>query len=316
METAGVTNYFGGAISGAGGFTQSGVGVTVLTGTNSYTGPTLVSAGTLQLGAGGSTGTVGAGTTITVNSGATLALDFNGASNATPVTVFGTVTGVEAPGVTSVFSGVISGSGGFTQNGLGTTNLSGDNGYTGVTTLNSGTLILSGSINSNSGLVLGGGVLNFAPAGGAGAQAFNNTILNPGLATITNAIAGDTLNLGSVTRNVGGLLNISSLTGTTNLNNAVGASGIAGLRGGRRRRRHFRLYRRHAGCDRRPLHGHLRHHQLHLLRAGDADRQHHRQHPAVHGGRRRPGQQRVCDQLERFDEQRHGPPLRQWQRGH
>ena len=45
------TYSYGGVISGSGGFQQLGTGTTVLTGANSYQGPTFVSAGTLQAGA-------------------------------------------------------------------------------------------------------------------------------------------------------------------------------------------------------------------------------------------------------------------------
>jgi fibronectin-binding autotransporter adhesin len=47
---------FGGVISGAGAFGQLGTGTTVLTGASSYTGGTTISAGTLQLGNGGTSG--------------------------------------------------------------------------------------------------------------------------------------------------------------------------------------------------------------------------------------------------------------------
>lgn len=49
---------FGGVIAGAGSVTKTGVGTAVLSGANTYTGGTLISAGTLQVGNGGSTGVV------------------------------------------------------------------------------------------------------------------------------------------------------------------------------------------------------------------------------------------------------------------
>ena len=49
---------YAGVISGAGVVNQIGAGTTVLTGTNTYTGGTTISAGTLQLGAGGATGSI------------------------------------------------------------------------------------------------------------------------------------------------------------------------------------------------------------------------------------------------------------------
>ncbi|WP_415840542.1 autotransporter-associated beta strand repeat-containing protein, partial [Roseateles saccharophilus] len=47
--------------SGALALTKSGTGTIVLSGTNTYAGLTTISAGTLQVGAAGSTGTLGSG---------------------------------------------------------------------------------------------------------------------------------------------------------------------------------------------------------------------------------------------------------------
>ena len=49
---------FDGAISGTGAVQQSGTGTTMLTGTNTYSGGTTIAAGTLQLGNGGTTGSI------------------------------------------------------------------------------------------------------------------------------------------------------------------------------------------------------------------------------------------------------------------
>ena len=52
------TPTFAGSISGTGTMTQAGSGTLILTGTNTYTGGTTISAGTLQIGAGGSSGSI------------------------------------------------------------------------------------------------------------------------------------------------------------------------------------------------------------------------------------------------------------------
>src|SRR5256885_2578408 len=49
---------FGNVISGTGAFQQNGTGTTIFTGANTYTGTTTISAGTLQIGSGGTTGSV------------------------------------------------------------------------------------------------------------------------------------------------------------------------------------------------------------------------------------------------------------------
>jgi filamentous hemagglutinin family protein len=67
-----------GVISGAGGVTLLGGGMLTLTGANTYTGTTTVSAGTLQIGNGGTSGALGKGN-ISVNS-ATLSFDLSGVS--------------------------------------------------------------------------------------------------------------------------------------------------------------------------------------------------------------------------------------------
>ena len=101
----------------------------MLTGANSYTGGTTISAGTLQLGNGGTTGSI----VGNVTDNGTL--------------VFGR-------GDMVTFPGVISGTGGISQAGSGTTILTAANSYTGGTTINAGTLQLgnggtTGSIVGN-----------------------------------------------------------------------------------------------------------------------------------------------------------------------
>ena len=64
-----------GAISGAFALTKSGSGTAIFSGTNTYTGATTVSAGTLQIGAGGTTGSLGTGGAVSVPTGSTLAFE-------------------------------------------------------------------------------------------------------------------------------------------------------------------------------------------------------------------------------------------------
>ena len=89
----------------------------VLTGANTYTGATTISAGTLPLGNGGTTGSVAGN--IVDNS----ALVFNRSDALT-------------------YAGLISGAGAVTKIGAGTLSLTGDNTYTGATTISAGTLRL------------------------------------------------------------------------------------------------------------------------------------------------------------------------------
>lgn len=56
-----------GAISGTGSLTENANATVILAGTNSYTGPTTIAAGTLQVGNGGATGSLGATSAVTNN---------------------------------------------------------------------------------------------------------------------------------------------------------------------------------------------------------------------------------------------------------
>lgn len=135
---------------------------------------------------------------------------------------------ITVTGQTTTISLELAGDDGMAKEGSGTLVLSGVNTYTGPTAINLGTLTLSGSINSASSLELGGGTLNYAPTIGGSTQAFNGTTVNAGDSTITNSTAGNTLVLGTITRNAGGTLRVSSLDGTTTTTSVVDATGILG----------------------------------------------------------------------------------------
>jgi|GEM_PF-1283115 len=118
--------------------TKAGAGTLVLTGTNTYTGDTTIDAGTLQLGNGGTSGSIQGNV---ANSGV---LAFNRSDAMT-------------------LAGTISGSGAVSQRGTGTTVLTAANTYTGGTTINAGTLQLGdgGATGSIQGNVANDGVLAF-----------------------------------------------------------------------------------------------------------------------------------------------------------
>jgi fibronectin-binding autotransporter adhesin len=129
---------------------QVGTGTTVLNGVNTYTAGTTISAGALQVTNGSS---VGPGT-VALNGGTFQAgadnLEF---SNAFKIN---TADGkIDTNGNTLTIGGVIAdgnGPGALTKTGAGTLILTGLNTYTGVTTVDAGTLIVNGSIASSSGL--------------------------------------------------------------------------------------------------------------------------------------------------------------------
>ena len=117
----------GGSSGTANIFNKTGAGTLAFTAQNSYWGETIINSGTLMIGDGGSTGGVSSNTpAITVEPGATLAVNRSD-----------TVTQGTNP-----FKVAVSGDGGLTQTGTGTTVLMLANTYIGPTTLTAGTLTL------------------------------------------------------------------------------------------------------------------------------------------------------------------------------
>jgi len=174
-------NTLGNVISGSGSFTQAGSGVQTLSVSNSYTGGTTISAGTLQLS---SSGWFGSGN-ITNNG----TLIFNKSAN----------SAVSAP---------ISGSGAVSLTGSGTVTLSGNNTYSNGTTISAGNLLLNSSPGSGPVVVNSGGTLS-----GGGTIANTVTINSGGTLSSAATIAG------AVTINSGGTLSPGNPVGTLTINN-------------------------------------------------------------------------------------------------
>ena len=123
VGNADTTSSFGGSITGTVGLTKSGAGTFTLTGTTSHSGATLVSGGTLEIGSGGASGLLSPSSALTNNG----IFKINRSNTATQ--------GTDFP--------VINGSGALTKAGTGTTVLNTANGYSGVTTVESGSLALT-----------------------------------------------------------------------------------------------------------------------------------------------------------------------------
>ncbi|MEA2895524.1 MAG: fibronectin-binding autotransporter adhesin, partial [Bradyrhizobium sp.] len=195
---------FGSRISGSGAFRQLGAGVTILTDINSYTGGTTIAAGTLQLGNGGTSGSI----VGNVLNNATFAIKRSNAFS---------------------FSGVISGSGAFQQLGTGTTTLTALESYSGLTSIAAGKLALfgAGNIASSSGVVANG-VFDISGVSGAGTSVQSlsgagSVALGAKTLTLTNAsgdFAGAIGGTGSFTLAAGKemLSGVSTYTGATNVN--------------------------------------------------------------------------------------------------
>ena len=80
MKVSGSTLEIDGAIGDAGpgyGFTQSGAGLLLLTGSSTYPGPTVVNGGTLQIGNGGSGASIGSTSNVVLAANTLLLFDHN-----------------------------------------------------------------------------------------------------------------------------------------------------------------------------------------------------------------------------------------------
>lgn len=120
--TTGSSNYtatINSVLTGAAQLVKTDLGTLVLTGTNTYNGGTTIDAGTLQLGDGGTSGSILGD--VAINSGE---LVFNRSDDV-------------------IFSGAISGAGDITQRGAGTTTLTGNSNLAGGVYINGGTLQIS-----------------------------------------------------------------------------------------------------------------------------------------------------------------------------
>ncbi len=201
-------------ITGAGSLTQAGAGTVILAGTDSYTGGTTIDAGaTLQIGNGGTTGSI-----------------------VGDITDNGSLVANRSDATT--YSGTISGTGSLTQSGTGTLTLTAANSYSGTTTIGTGsTLALTGAgaIAASLG-VQDNGVFDISAASGAASiqslSGTGSTILGSNTLTLTNAsgtYAGTISGQGGLTLTKGSeiLSNANSYTGAT----AIAAGSTLALTG-------------------------------------------------------------------------------------
>jgi autotransporter-associated beta strand protein len=219
VNQSSTTTYFG-VLTGNLGLTMNGTGNLTLSGTNTYTGPTIVNAGTLSASFGGTLGTgplavnnpnTGPGTDVVLNLSNTADTMIGSLSGtiATPSSGTNTATIVTNPGnnfivtqtTPGTFAGVISSGGNFVLASASTSTLSlgGANTYTGTTTINGGVLstgatgmlsmggapgTLGQSSNAAANLVINGGTLQYANTAPAGQTTDRLFTIGPSGATL------------------------------------------------------------------------------------------------------------------------------------
>jgi fibronectin-binding autotransporter adhesin len=182
-----------------GGLTKLGSGMLTLTGSSGYTGPTLVTAGTLALGSGGS---IGGSSGVTINGSGAKFLQLSSVPLTPAVTVTtGTLDGVGTVGVVQVGSGT----GGIVTDG---------NGSAGVLTMSSLTFTGAGTDTAR---IAGGSSLS-TPG-----QVVTGALTVPSATgAVTVNVAGQSFNSGSTYD----LVQFGSLNGGTLSSFALGTNGI------------------------------------------------------------------------------------------
>lgn len=199
------SNYnFAPTISGAGSVTVEN-GTTMLTATNTYSGPTTVNGGVLQLGNGGTTGSL----LGNVLNNATLGFNRSNAYQ---------------------FDGAISGTGGVQQNGVGTTTLTAANTYSGATTINAGTLrgAAANTFSATSATTINtGGTLDLGLLG----QTINIVSLSGGTLA-DGALTGAVTSSGGTLNSLGGGMTLTANSGATNVTGTNTFTGATTVNGG------------------------------------------------------------------------------------
>ncbi|MDX3884195.1 MAG: autotransporter-associated beta strand repeat-containing protein [Sphingomonas sp.] len=192
-----------GTISGSGSFEQAGTGRTILQADNSYTGGTTISGGVLEIGNGGTTGSVLGdivdNATLIMNRADTVSLD-----------------------------GTVSGTGQLIQDGLGTLILTGTNSYEGGTAIEAGVLQISSDANlgaASGGLRMADATLRTT----ADIDTDRATVLAQG-GGVFDVVTGTTLAHGGDIQGAGGLTKIGG--GTLRLDGTNGYKGPTNVSAG------------------------------------------------------------------------------------
>jgi autotransporter-associated beta strand protein len=247
IENTTPKSILGNTIGGSGNLTYNGLGVLVITRNNTYSGSTTISAGVLEIGDGGTSGTLGVdaitnNAKLIINRSNTYALtstntfsgsgviehigsgtlDLGGITNHSAgqwILQQGAITNGGFSGNFTLESGsvsaVLNGTGTLTKNTGGTVILSGNNTYSGTTTITEGALVVNGTNNGTGAVAVNNGALLKGDGSIAG-----TTTIHAG-ATLEAGTAIGTLSFGNgLILSSGGNLNwqIDNATGTAGTN--------------------------------------------------------------------------------------------------
>jgi len=216
---------YAGAISGVGRVAKNSAGTLTLSGANTFSGSVYVDQGTLADGAAGAfspnslielNSSLAAGLAVNYNETVPGVEDSFGSDATITIADHATLTLALPAEKFLAIGGVISGAGSLAKSGLGTQELSGANTYSGGTTINAGTLLVTNTTGSGTGsgtVTINGGELDVGFGGASGAV--SGDIVNNALvafnryddSTYAGAISGS----GVVTKQGAGFL---TLTGT------------------------------------------------------------------------------------------------------
>ena len=180
-------------LAGSAGLTKTGSGILTLSASNVFTGPVIVSAGILSIGADAALGAVPASAEVdqltldggTLQTSATVSLNANRGVTLTPN---GGVFCVAGSGQTTTINGIVAGSGNLIKTGAGNLILPVANTYTGGTTIGAGTLTIghggtAGSLGASAAIISNSGTLAFDRTDNYGG-AWSSGISGPGSVTV------------------------------------------------------------------------------------------------------------------------------------
>jgi autotransporter-associated beta strand protein len=240
-------NTISGNITGIGGLTKTGTGLVVLSGSNTFTGDTSVSAGILRIDSRNalsrSTYTGGSGSIAFGSSGteATFGgISGNAALNLTTTDNAAVALTVGGNDASTTYSGVISGLGGIEKAGAGLLVLSGSNSFKGQTAVSAGSLRIDNR-DALAGSTFAGGAGSFAFGNGLTAVNFGGLAgsSNLALTNTSNAAVALTVGGGNASSSYSGVLSgagasfVKVGTGTVTFDGANTFDGNTTIKAGR-----------------------------------------------------------------------------------